>query len=200
MLRNRRMQEGLHGSFGEVAIEDNWIPLRIIATDLTESCRVVFDRGTVWRRVLAASSPPGVMAPVKDGKRLLCDGGLVDNLPVSVLLDEGCAFKVASYVGSAPVLPAPESEFPSSWAYLADKLFRRHRHGDVPTLVTTLLQSVTVPAAAQLEQARRAADLFFQPDLSAFSVTDVNAAREMFRAGRAHARKVLEALDGGAPE
>jgi NTE family protein len=194
MLRNRRMQEGLHGTFGEVAIEDNWIPLRIIATDLTESRRVVFGRGTVWRRVLAASSPPGVMAPIKDGNRLLCDGGLVDNLPVSVLQDEGCKVKVASYVGSAPVLPAPRSDFPSSWAYLVDKIFRHHRHHDVPTLVTTLLQSVTVPAAAQLEQARKAADLFFQPDLSAFSVTDVNAARDMFRAGQAHAREVLEGL------
>lgn len=200
MLRSRRMQEGLHGTFGEVAIEDNWIPLRIIATDLTESRRVVFQRGTVWRRVLAASSPPGVMAPVIDGNRLLCDGGLVDNLPVSVLLDEGCEVKIASYVGSAPVLPAPKSDFPSSWIYLADRIFRRHRHHDVPTLVTTLLQSVAVPAAAQLKQAHKAADLFFQPDLSAFSVTDVSAARDMFRVGQAHARKVLEDLKHGARE
>ena len=192
LLRSSRLRDGLHRTFGEVQIEDNWIPLRIVATDLTESRRTVFDRGPVWRRVVAASSPPGVMAPVKDGDSLLCDGGLVDNLPVSVLLEEGCKVKIASYVGSAPVLPAPQQEFPSSWAFLADKVFRRRRHQNVPTLLTTLLQSVSVPAAAQLEEARKAADLFFQPDVSEFSVTDVGAARAMFQTGLEHAREVLQ--------
>jgi NTE family protein len=191
LLRNRRLREGLHATYGEAAIEDCWIPLRIVATDLTESRRVVFDRGPVWQRVFAASSPPGVMPPVKDGDQLLCDGGLVDNLPVSVLMEAPCRVKMASYVGSAPVLPAPNSEFPTSWSLLFDKLIRRGRHKDVPTLITTLLQVASVPAAAQLESARKAADLFFHPDLSEFSVTDVGAARAMFQTGEAHAREVL---------
>jgi NTE family protein len=194
LLRSKRMRDGLHRTFREVNIEDNWIPLRIVATDLTESRRSVFERGLVWQRVLAASSPPGIMPPVLDGDHLLCDGGLVDNLPVSVLLEKRCKLKFASYVGSAPDLPAPRSGFPTSWALLLDKIFRRNRHKDVPTLLTTLFQCVTVPAAAQLEGARKAADVFFQPDLSSFSVTDINAARAMFQAGQTHARAVLEGM------
>jgi NTE family protein len=191
VLRNRRMSNGLHATYGDVAIEDSWIPLRIVATNLTESRRIVFDRGPVWERVLAASSPPGIMAPIKDGEHLLCDGGLVDNLPVSVLLESGCETKLASYVGSAPALPAPGKGFPSSWSLLLDKLLRRQRHADVPTLLTTFFQCVTVPAAAQLEHARTAADVFFQPDLSEFSVTDIKSASAMFETGREHAREVL---------
>jgi NTE family protein len=193
LLRSRRLRDGLHQTYGEMAIEDSWIPLRILATDLTESRRVVFRTGLVWERVFAASCPPGAMAPVKDGDHLLCDGGLVDNLPVSVLLEEDCRVKFASYVGSAPVLPAPQRGFPTSWALLFDKILRRRRHQDVPTLITTLLQCVAVPAAAQLEDARMAANIFFHPDLSAYSITDFSAARAMFRAGQTHAREVLKA-------
>ena len=181
MLRSGRMRAGLHGTYRKTAMEDNWIPLRIVVTDLTESRRRVFDRGLLWERVLAASSPPGIMAPVLAEGHLLCDGGLVDNLPVSVLQEHNCNGKWAAYVGSVAELPAPLSGFPTSWTLLMDKILRRKRHHDVPTLLTTLFQCLTVSAAAQLENARASADVFFQPDLSAFSVTDINAAREILR-------------------
>jgi predicted acylesterase/phospholipase RssA/CRP-like cAMP-binding protein len=196
LLRSRRLRNGLRHALGDMTIEDSWIPLRIVATDLTEARRIVFDRGPAWQRVFEASSPPGVMPPVKDGERLLCDGGLVDNLPVSVLVEEGCRVKIASYVGSTSSLPAPQAGFPSSWALLLDRILRRRRHEDVPTLLTTLLRCVSVPAAVQLEGARLAADVFFQPDLSAFSMTDFSAAPAMREAGRTHAREVLAAWPG----
>jgi NTE family protein len=197
VLRNRRMRLGLHGTFREMNIEDSWIPLRIVVTDLTESRRRVFDRGLVWERVLASSSPPGIMAPVMDDGHLLCDGGMVDNLPVSVLKEENCHEKWASYVGSAPEPPAPSSGIPTSWALLADKLLRRKKHEHVPTLLTTLFQSISVPAAAQLEDARAAADVFFQADISSFSVTDIKSARQMFQAGHSHAEALLQTTDHG---
>ena len=191
-LKSRKLRDGLQATFGEVAIEDNWIPLRIVATDLTESRRVVFDHGPVWHRVYAASSPPGVMVPVKEDNQLLCDGGLVDNLPVSVLREEDCTLKFASYVGSAPALPTPAKSFPTSWGLLFDRIFRRQRHQDVASLVTTLLQCVSVPAAAQLEDAKAAADVFFQPDVSSFSTTEIDAVQAMFEAGKDHAQAVLK--------
>jgi NTE family protein len=192
ILRSRRLRDGLHQTYGEMRIEDSWIPLRILATDLTESRRVVFRTGLVWLRVLAASSPPGVMTPIKEGDHLYCDGGLVDNLPVSILLEENCSVKFASYVGSAPILPAPQKDFPNSWTLLLDKILRRRRHQDVPTLITTLLQCLSVPAAAQLEDAHKATDLLFHPDLSAYATTDFSASRAMFQAGQTHARAVLK--------
>lgn len=192
LLRSRRLRDGLCQLYGEMEIEDSWIPLRIVATDLTESRRTVFKRGLVWQRTLASSSPPGIMPPVKDGNRLLCDGGLIDNLPVSVLIEEHCKVKIASYIGSNSTLPAPRSDFPGSWTLLLDKILRRRRHEDVPTILRTLLQCLSVPATTQLEIARSATDIFFEPDLSAFSVSDFSAAAAMFKAGQTHAREVLD--------
>jgi len=191
LLRSRRLRDGLKQTFGTMMIEDSWIPLRIVATDLTASQSIVFDRGRVWERVYASSSPPGVMPPVQYQDRLLCDGGLVDNMPVSVLVEAGCRLKIASYVGSTTALPAPKNGMPTSWAMLVDRLLRRRRHQDVPTLLATLLQSISVPSAAQLELARSASDIFFQPDLSDYPATDFSSAQEMFETGRSHAKAIL---------
>ena len=193
LLRSRRLREGLKQTFLDMAIEDSWIPLRVVATNLTESRRIVFDRGPVWERVLASSSPPGAMPSVPLGEYLLCDGGLVDNLPVSVLVEAGCKMKVASYVGSSSSLPAPKNGMPTSWTLLIDKILRRGRYRDVPSLLATLMQSISVPAAVQLEEARASADIFFQAELSAFPATDFTSSQAMFDTGRSHAREVLEA-------
>lgn len=192
LLRSRRLRDGLKQTFADMAIEDSWIPLRVVATNLTESRRIVFDRGPVWQRVFASSSPPGAMPPVQLGEHLLCDGGLVDNLPVSVLVEAGCKLKVASYVGSSSSLPAPKNGMPTSWMLLFDKILRRGRYRDVPTLLATLMQCISVPAAVQLEQARASADIFFQAELSAFPATDFTSSQAMFETGLSHAREVLE--------
>lgn len=194
ILRSRRLRDGLQQTYGTMMIEDSWIPLRIVATDLTASRKIVFSRGPVWQRVFASSSLPGVMPPVQYEDRLLCDGGLVDNIPVSVLVEAGCRLKIASYVGSSSALPAPKNGLPTSWALLLDRLLRRRRYRDVPTLLATMLQCISVPSATQLEFARSASDIFFQPDLSAYPATDFRHTQAMFETGRSHARVVLEAL------
>ena len=191
LLRSRRLRAGLQATFGEVMIEDNWIPLRVVATNLTDSRRQVFARGPVWQTVYASSSPPGIMPPVTYGNSLFCDGGLVDNLPVSVLRDAGCQLKVASYVGSMKSLPLPRNGLPSSWALLFDRLLRGQRYRDAPSLMNTMMQCILVPSAAQLKLARETADIVFAPDLAAFPATDFTSARAMFDTGQAHARQVL---------
>ena len=192
VLGNKRLSSGMRNVFGNIAIEDSWIPFRVVVTNLSESRRVVFDRGPLWHRVLASSSPPGLWAPVDYNGQLLCDGGLVDNLPISVLLEENCKQRFASYVGSSVMLPTLQNGVPTSWEFLLDKIFRRKRHTNMPSLLTTLLQCISIPAATQLQEARKIADVFFEPDLSAFSVTDVGGARAMFETGYAHAHSVLD--------
>ncbi|MCP4767283.1 MAG: cyclic nucleotide-binding domain-containing protein [Gammaproteobacteria bacterium] len=197
LLRSRRLRQGLRQTFGEMMNEDSWIPLRVVVTNLTESRRAVFARGPVWQHVYASSSPPGVMPPVQYGASLYCDGGLVDNLPVSVLQEAGCRVKVASYIGSTSSLLAPKHGLPgSSWTLLLDRILRRGRYRDVPTLLTTMMQCILVPSSAQLEFARSSADIFFQPDLSAFPATDFTSALAMFETGQAHAHEVLVACRG----
>lgn len=66
----------------EVMIEDAKIPLFITALDLEVGRERILDRGDLRSAVVASSSVPGFFPPVKRGEHLLCDAGLVNNMPV----------------------------------------------------------------------------------------------------------------------
>jgi NTE family protein len=59
-------------------------PFRAVATDLENGNAVLLDKGDLAIAMRASMSAPGVFAPVESNGRLLVDGGLAENLPVSV--------------------------------------------------------------------------------------------------------------------
>jgi NTE family protein len=59
-------------------------PFRAVATDLETGDVVVMDKGDLAIAMRASMSAPGVFAPVESNGRLLVDGGLAENLPVTV--------------------------------------------------------------------------------------------------------------------
>lgn len=71
------------------------IPFRAVATDLETGVEVVIGRGNLAEAIRASMSIPGVYAPVERGGRLLVDGGVANNLPVSVARDMGADVIIA---------------------------------------------------------------------------------------------------------
>ncbi|MBJ6135974.1 patatin-like phospholipase family protein [Marinobacter litoralis] len=71
------------------------IPFRAIATDLETGVEVVIDSGNLAEAIRASMSIPGIYAPVERGGRLLVDGGIANNLPVSVARDMGADIIIA---------------------------------------------------------------------------------------------------------
>lgn len=71
------------------------IPFRAIATDLATGEQVVIADGSLAEAVRASMSIPGVYAPVNRNGQLLVDGGVVNNLPVSVARDLGAEVIIA---------------------------------------------------------------------------------------------------------
>lgn len=59
-------------------------PFAVVATDLEKGEPVVFTRGPVAPAVRASCSVPGVIVPAEIDGKLLGDGGVSNNLPVSV--------------------------------------------------------------------------------------------------------------------
>ncbi len=58
------------------------IPLRVVAVDIPECRRVVFQAGDLSRALLASMAIPAVFPAIREGEMLLVDGGVFDNLPV----------------------------------------------------------------------------------------------------------------------
>jgi len=68
-------------------IEDLPVPLSIHATDLSTGEPVVLREGRLGESVAASSAIPGVFSPVEVEGRTLVDGGVTQNLPVTILND-----------------------------------------------------------------------------------------------------------------
>lgn len=74
---------------GCVTFEDLQVPLRVVATDLLAGSPVVFGSGPLTPALMASAAIPGVFPPVEVDGFLCSDGGIVDNAPISIAVDEG---------------------------------------------------------------------------------------------------------------
>lgn len=89
-------------------IEDARIPLAIKATDVVSGESVLMTEGPLLSALLASTCVPGVYIPVERGKRLLVDGGLTENVPVSALNALGVHLKIAVNLNGRQGYPTPE--------------------------------------------------------------------------------------------
>ncbi len=65
--------------------EDLKIPLRITATDINTGEELVFDKGPLFPALVASMAVPGIYPPVKYKRRILSDGGVMNNMPVHLI-------------------------------------------------------------------------------------------------------------------
>src|SRR5438874_11868588 len=82
---NARMETFLRANLPVTRFEDLKIPFAAMVTDLRKGSLIVFrDKGDLPFAIRASCAIPFVYAPVKDRDgRLLIDGGIVKNLPIS---------------------------------------------------------------------------------------------------------------------
>src|ERR1700727_1062605 len=73
-------------------------PFRAVATDLETGNAVLLEKGDLAIAIRASMSAPGVFAPVDLHGRPLVDGGLADNLPITVARELGADVLVVSDV------------------------------------------------------------------------------------------------------
>ena len=83
------------------------IPFRAVATDIVTGKEVVLGSGNLATAIRASISVPGVFAGVKYEGKLLVDGGISNNLPVSVVREMGADIVIAIDI-STPLLTQEE--------------------------------------------------------------------------------------------
>lgn len=64
-------------------VEATVIPLHLVATDLLSGTEVLMSDGHMVTALLASTAIPGLLPPVHREGRILVDGGLADNTPIS---------------------------------------------------------------------------------------------------------------------
>ncbi len=110
MVSQEALRSNLIAMVGGPRFEDVQLPLAFIAVDLISGEKVALKRGSMIEAALASSAIPGVFPPVALGGMLLCDGHVVDNVPVDearALVDD--AFVLAVDIGDQGAAPAPKT-------------------------------------------------------------------------------------------
>jgi NTE family protein len=80
---------------GDLTFADLQLPFAAVTTDLETGQPVILQEGRLASAVRASCSVPGFVTPVELGDRLLADGGVVNNLPISVVRDLGADMVIA---------------------------------------------------------------------------------------------------------
>ncbi|MDP2827111.1 MAG: patatin-like phospholipase family protein [Sulfuricellaceae bacterium] len=83
------------------------IPFRAVATDAVTGEEVVLGSGDLARAMRASMAVPGAFAAVEIGDKLLVDGGMANNLPISVVRAMGADIVIAVDIGT-PLLKREE--------------------------------------------------------------------------------------------
>ncbi len=95
LLSAEDFREFLTGHLGDLQLEDLETPLNIICTDLDSGREVVLSQGPIVDALIATTAIPGLFSPVRLRGRLLIDGGLTNNVPVSALVNRGARYTIA---------------------------------------------------------------------------------------------------------
>lgn len=81
ILQGKRLKKVLIKEIGDISHNELKIPFIAIATNLLEGEIEILSEGRVVDNVLASSAIPGVYPAIKQDDKLLCDGGILDNVP-----------------------------------------------------------------------------------------------------------------------
>jgi NTE family protein len=95
ILSNEDFQVTINYFIPDIQIEETRIPFRAVATDLVSGEGITFSEGSLRQAVMASCAVPGAIAPLKEGERLLSDGGTICRVPSSVARQEGADVVIA---------------------------------------------------------------------------------------------------------
>jgi NTE family protein len=179
LASGRRLERFVRDHLRVDRIEALRIPYAAVATDLDSGETVVLRSGDVARAVRASSAIPGVFEPVLVDGRLLVDGAVARNLPV----------EVARAMGADVVIAVDVTAFGGE--------------GNPKNFVEVILRAVNIVVHAEVEQARRDADVLVAPDVRHVGFIDFDRKNEAIAAGVEAARAALPeiraAVEGWRP-
>src|SRR3954462_12725598 len=130
-------------------LEDAAVPVHVVAADVLTGEEVLLSHGPVVDALLASAAIPGVFPPVARHGRLLMDGGIVNNAPITHAVELGAdRVFVLSAIGPSRLEEAPRGALAAGMTAITRAITRRLeedivRYGDVVDLI--VLPAPTVP-------------------------------------------------------
>lgn len=149
--------------FGDLQLEDLWVPFFAIAANLTQQRMEVIERGDAWIAIRKSIAIPGIFTPVIDNGDQIVDGGVMNNFPVDVLCERAeskriIGIRCAPSGGKRYTYDMETSV--SGWRVLLNQLNPFAKKLRTPRIADTVFRSVLVNSSRLAEQNEKLCDLF----------------------------------------
>ncbi|MBM4465654.1 MAG: patatin-like phospholipase family protein [Chloroflexi bacterium] len=166
----KRLEEYVEEIIGPLRFEELEIPLATVAVDIVRGELVVLKEGPVAPAVRASCALPGIFTPAESEEQILVDGGVLNNLPVSVVRDMG-----ADYVIAVDLLLS------TIWGARPQNLFE---------LVYLAFYTLLRPAHSEASEA----DCLIVPAIGQFNWVDFSQVAALIEKGREAAEAKIEQI------
>ncbi len=163
-IRGEKVFGRIREILGEVRIEELPISFTAVATDLTNQQEVWFQQGCLHQAMRASAAIPSLFAPLRQGTRVLVDGGLLNPLPIVPVVSSHCDLIMAVNLNGVhtngytmPIIERP-APIRQQWDQLLESLDPRgwlgRREEEADMLEPLLNAELEAPAEAA-EKRRR---------------------------------------------
>ena len=192
LIRGRNLDKGLTERYGEACIEDLWISFFCVSSDLTRARTRVHRNGPIWKAVRASIALPGVFEPVVEGKHLLVDGAVLNNLPGDVMRQLGGGWVIAVDVSPERDLEVRGEGLPPPWRVLLGWFLPFARPAQHPNIVDLMMRTTLLGSIQKTETVKKTVDLYIQPPLDRFRMNQFKALEQIAEVGYRHASSTLK--------
>jgi NTE family protein len=159
-------------------MRDAALPLHIVASDALTGNAVVLSRGPVTQAILASTAIPAAFEPVEIDGRLLCDGAIASNTPVTTAIALGARRLIVLPTGFAC---APE----------------RAPSGAIASALHAITLLTASQLVAELERIREPTQYHILPTACPLGVTPFDFARTPELIDQAYRRTLNWIAEGG---
>lgn len=170
LFSNEELGRLIQSKIGKARIEDSPIPLAIVTVDIGNGEKVVLRQGEVAPAVMASNAVPGIYRPITIDGRLLVDGGIAEDVPISPLRPMGADIVVAVSLSAERKYVKPDN------------------------IIDVILNAFDVAIDEGTKVQVRAADVLIEPRLSDFPRMDVSRTDELVAEGYRSAKAAVEKI------
>ena len=178
LLNNSELGRFVEKHLGSKNIEESPIPLALVASDISTGEKVILKTGSLSQALMATTCIPGVFSPVQVGGRMLVDGALVENVPLTVLKEMGASVRVGVSLGS--------------------ESYRKPEN-----LIQVIINAINIATDQTNLASEGKFDLMLKPELQTYGFLDNGNSLKLFaegyRSGMMALEKVRSMIDAAGP-
>ena len=164
---NEALGRMIQSRLGNCCLEDAKTKLAIVATDIERAEKIIFTHGDIKTAVMASTCVPGIFSPVEIDGKMMVDGGLLENVPLSPLRRMGADYRIGV------------------------DLTARHKYPRPHHIIDVMINAIEMSLACSTKLQTKEADLLISPDLSAYTFVNTDHVDELIEKGYEAAYQAL---------